>query len=412
MLKRLSIVPLALALILGVGAAKSNTRAPAPMNHVRNIVLVHGAFADGSSYAKVIPLLSRAAAPPILGHGERTPRLPFHNSELREDAMTATATSIVSPNVDRHIAEFLDGLNSSGGKPMEQLSPQDARTVLESLQKSVTVPLAPADISEKTINVDGRPLTLTIVRPAGVKGILPVFMFFHGGGWVLGDFPTHERLVRDLVAASGAVGVFPNYTRSPEARYPTAINQMYGATKWVAENGASIQVDGERLAVVGNSVGGNAAGVISLMAKDKGGPAIRLTVMMWPVTDANFETGSYSELAEGHFLSRNMMKWFWDNYAPDVRQRREIYASPLQATIAQLKGLPPTLIQVAENDVLRDEGEAYARKLDSAGVDVTHVRYDGLIHDWGLLNPISQLPGVRASLLQVGQALQKRLAAK
>ena len=324
--------------------------------------------------------------------------------------MTATMTSIVSPNVDRRIAEFLDALNSSGGKPMEQLTPEDARAVLVNLQKSVTVPLAPADASEKTITVDGQPLTLTIVRPAGAKGILPVFMFFHGGGWVLGDFPTHERLVRDLVAASGAVAVFPNYTRSPEARYPTAINEMYGATKWVAEHGAEIQLDGRRLAVVGNSVGGNAAGVISLMAKDKGGPAIRLTVMLWPVTDANFETGSYRELAEGHFLSRNMMKWFWDNYAPDVRQRREIYASPLQATIAQLKGLPPTLIQVAENDVLRDEGEAYARKLDAAGVELTHVRYDGLIHDWGLLNPISQLPGVRASLLQVAEALKKRLS--
>jgi len=336
------------------------------------------------------------ATPPLTGQGDKP--------------MTATATSIVSPNVDRRIAEFLDGLNSSGGKPMEQLTPEEARAVLVSLQKSVTVPLAPADISEKTITIGGAPLTLTIVRPAGVKGILPVFMFFHGGGWVLGDFPTHERLVRDLVAASGAVAVFPNYTRSPEAKYPTAINQMYGATKWVAEHGAEIQVDGNRLAVVGNSVGGNAAGVISLMAKDKGGPAIRFTVMMWPVTDANFETRSYNDLAEGHFLSRNMMKWFWDNYAPDVRQRREIYASPLQATIAQLKGLPPTLIQVAENDVLRDEGEAYARKLDSAGVEVTHVRYDGLIHDWGLLNPISQLPGVRASLLQVGAALKKRLS--
>jgi len=324
--------------------------------------------------------------------------------------MTAIATSIVNPNVDRRIAEFLDGLNSSGGKPMEQLTPEEARDVLVNLQKSVTVPLAPADISEKVITVDGGPLTLTIVRPAGVKGILPVFMFFHGGGWVLGDFPTHERFVRDLVAASGAVAVFPNYTRSPEAKYPAAINQMYGATKWVAEHGAEIQVDGTRLAVVGNSVGGNAAGVISLMAKDKGGPAIRFTAMMWPVTDANFETVSYHQLADGHFLSRNMMKWFWDNYAPDVRQRREIYASPLQATIEQLRGLPPTLIQVAENDVLRDEGEAYARKLDAAGVELTHVRYDGLIHDWGLLNPISQLPGVRASLLQVGAALKKRLS--
>jgi len=324
--------------------------------------------------------------------------------------MTATITSIVSPNVDRRIAEFLDTLNSGGGKPMEQLTPEQARAVLVDLQASVNVPMPPAEVSEKIITVDGRPLTLTIVRPAGAKGVLPVFMFFHGGGWVLGDFPTHERLVRDLVSASGAVAVFPNYTRSPEARYPTAINQMYGATKWVAENGAEIQVDGKRLAVVGNSVGGNAAGVIALMAKNKRGPDIRFQVMMWPVTHASFDTDSYNELAEGHFLSRNMMKWFWDNYAPDVEQRMEIYASPLHASIEQLRGLPPALIQVAENDVLRDEGEAYARKLDAAGVEVTHVRYDGLIHDWGLLNPISQLPGVRASLLQAGEALKKRLS--
>src|SRR5690349_10815622 len=195
--------------------------------------------------------------------------------------MPATMTSIVSPNVDRRIAEFLDALNSSGGKPMEQLTPEDARAVLVNLQKSVTVPLAPADVSEKTITVDGQPLTLTIVRPAGAKGMLPVFMFFHGGGWVLGDFPTHERLVRDLVAGSGAAAVFPNYTRSPEARYPTAINQTYGATKWVAEHGKEINVDGKRLAVAGNSVGGNMAAVVALMAKDKGGQAIRLTVMLW-----------------------------------------------------------------------------------------------------------------------------------
>jgi acetyl esterase/lipase len=323
--------------------------------------------------------------------------------------MTVTAPSIVSPNVDHQIAQFLEGLNSGGGKPMEQLSPEEARAVLVSVQTSVKLTLPPADVSRKTITVDGGPLELTIVRPAGVKGTLPVFMFFHGGGWVLGDFPTHERLVRDLVAGSGAVAVFPNYTRSPEAHYPAAINQMYGATKWVAEHGAEIQVDGKRLAVVGNSVGGNAAAVISLMAKDRGGPAIRFQALLWPVTDANFETASYSELAEGHFLSRNMMKWFWDNYTTDLRQRKEIYASPLQATTAQLKGLPPALVQVAENDVLRDEGEAYGRKLDAAGVEVAHVRYDGLIHDWGLLNPISQEPGVRASLLQVSAELKKRL---
>jgi acetyl esterase/lipase len=281
--------------------------------------------------------------------------------------------------------------------------------VLTNAQRSVKVSLPPADVSEKTITVDGQPLKLTIVRPAGVAGTLPAFMFFHGGGWVLGDFPTHERLVRDLVAGSGAVAVFVNYTPSPEAHYPVAINQNYGATKWVAEHGSEIKVDGKRLAVVGNSVGGNAAAAVSLMAKNKGGPAIRFQLLLWPVTDANFDTPSYHEFAEGYFLSRNMMKWFWDNYTTDPAQRREIYASPLQATPEQVKGLPPAMVQVAENDVLRDEGEAYARKMDAAGVDVALVRYEGLIHDWGLLNALSDVPATRASLFQAGEELRNRL---
>lgn len=327
----------------------------------------------------------------------------------RSTSMTATSPSVVSPNVDRRIQAFLDVLNAGGGPPLEQLSPADARAVLVNVQGSVKLTLPAAQVSEKIITVDGRPLTLTIVRPAGITGALPAFMFFHGGGWVLGDFPTHERLVRDLVAGSGAVAVFVNYTRSPEARYPVAVNQNYGATKWVAENSAEIGVDGSRLAVVGNSVGGNQAAVVALMAKDKGGPRIRLQVLMWPVTDANFDTESYHEFAEGHFLTRNMMKWFWDSYTMNAEQRSEIYASPLRATAQQLRGLPPALVQVAESDVLRDEGEAYARKLDAAGVDVSAVRYNGMIHDWGLLNPISEVPGTRAMVLHAAEELRKRL---
>jgi acetyl esterase/lipase len=234
-------------------------------------------------------------------------------------------------------------------------------------------------------------------------------MFFHGGGWVLGDFPTHERLVRDLVVGSGAAAVFVNYTPSPEAHYPVAINQAYAATKWVAEHGKEINVDGKRLAVAGNSVGGNMAAVVALMAKDKGTPAIKFQVLLWPVTDANFDTGSYNQYAEGHFLTRNMMKWFWDNYTTDAKQRSEIYASPLRATTAQLKGLPPALVQTAGADVLRDEGEAYARKLDEAGVPVTSVRYNGMIHDYGLLNVVSQVPAVRSAMLQASEELKEHL---
>ncbi|AOE64707.1 alpha/beta hydrolase [Pseudomonas corrugata] len=311
--------------------------------------------------------------------------------------------------VEHNTQAFLDALNAGTGKPLEQLSPKDARAVLVGAQAGVKLALPKADVSEKTIKVDGQSISLTIVRPAGVKGELPVFMFFHGGGWVLGDFPTHERLVRDLVAGSGAVAVFVNYTPSPEAHYPVAINQAYAATKWVAEHGKQINVDGKRLAVAGNSVGGNMAAVVALMAKDKGTPAIRFQALLWPVTDANFETASYNQFAEGHFLSKNMMKWFWDNYTTDAGQRNEIYASPLRASTAQLKGLPPALVQTAEADVLRDEGEAYARKLDAAGVPVTAVRYNGMIHDYGLLNVVSQVPAVRSAMLQVSEELKQHL---
>ena len=314
------------------------------------------------------------------------------------------------PHIESNVKAFLNVLNSGNGKPVEELSPVDARAVLTGAQESVQFDYSDVTITEKTITADGQPLLLHIVKPAGATGVLPVFMFFHGGGWVLGDFPTHKRLVRDLAVASGAAAVFVNYTPSPEAQYPTAINQAYAATKWVAENGAEIGVDGKNLAVAGNSVGGNMAAVISLMAKDKKGPEIKLQVLLWPVTDANFETGSYNQYATSRFLTKNMMKWFWDNYTTDANQRKEIYASPLQATLEQLKGLPPAIVQVAENDVLRDEGEAYARKLDEAGVPVKSVRFNGMIHDWGLLNPIAHVPGVKAVTLQAGTELKNTFA--
>ncbi|WP_028627255.1 alpha/beta hydrolase [Metapseudomonas resinovorans] len=314
-----------------------------------------------------------------------------------------------SPGVERNTQAFLEALAAGGGQPLETLAPKDARAVLVGAQASVKLELPKVDVSQKTIEADGQKIDLTIVRPAGAKGTLPVFMFFHGGGWVLGDYPTHERLIRDLVANSGAVAVYVNYTPSPEAKYPTAINQAYAATKWVAEHGKEIGVDGNRLAVAGNSVGGNMAAVVSLMAKDKGTPKIRFQALLWPVTDASFNNASYNQFENGHFLTRNMMKWFWDSYTTDPRQRAEIYASPLQASTEQLKGLPPALVQTAEFDVLRDEGEAYARKLDAAGVEVTSVRYNGMIHDFGLLNVLAKVPGTRAAMQQAGEAIKEHL---
>ena len=314
-----------------------------------------------------------------------------------------------SPGVEHNTQAFLEALAAGGGKPLEQLSPKDARAVLTGAQASVKVNLSGVEISERSIDVSGEKIALKIVRPAKVKGDLPVFMFFHGGGWVLGDFPTHQRLIRDLVVGSGAVAVYVDYTPSPEAQYPTAINQAYAATRWVAQNGKQIGVDGSRLAVAGNSVGGNMAAVVALMAKEQKTPALRFQLLLWPVTNASFDDGSYQQFAEGHFLTRNMMKWFWDNYTTDAGQRAQIHASPLRATTEQLRGLPAALVQTAEFDVLRDEGEAYARKLDAAGVPVTAVRYNGMIHDYGLLNPLNQVPEVRAAMRQAAGELKAHL---
>jgi len=330
---------------------------------------------------------------------------------LMTTAVAASSASFAAaPTPDAATTRFLDALNSHKGPGLETLTPAKARQVLVDAQNSVKVDVSGIDVSNRTIEQDGLSVPLTIVRPQRATGTPPVFMFFHGGGWILGDFPTHERLVRDLVVQSGAVAVFVNYTPSPEAQYPVAINEAYAATKWVAAHGDEIGVDGSRLAVVGNSVGGNMAAVVALMAKDKGGPAIRFQGLLWPVTDHDFNDGSYHTYAQRHFLTRPMMQWFWDAYTKSDAQRNEIYASPLRATIGQLKGLPPALIEVAQFDVLRDEGEAYGRKLDAAGVDAATVRYNGTIHDFGLLNALADDAPTKAALKAMAGELRSRLA--
>lgn len=312
------------------------------------------------------------------------------------------------PHIDRGTKSFLAVLNS-GGTPLEKLSKEDARNVLIGAQASVKVDVSGIDESEKTITMDGYTVKLNIVRPEGVKGKLPVFIYIHGGGWILGDYATHKRMVRDLVVLSGAAAVFVNYTPSPEAHFPTAINEIYAATKWVAEHGDQINVDGKRLAVAGNSVGGNMAAVTALIAKEKKGPEIKVQILFWPVTDASFSQSSYETYATDRFLTTSIMKWMWNQYTTNPNERKSIYASPLQASIEQLKGLPPALIQVAENDILRDEGEAYGRKLDEAGVKVTTVRYNGMIHDFGLLNVLAELPTTKSMFEHAAAELKKYL---
>ena len=288
-------------------------------------------------------------------------------------------------------------------------SEQDARNLLINLQASVKVDLSGIDESEKTITQDGYTVKLTIVRPKGNKNKLPLFIFTHGGGWVLGDYPTHKRLVRDLVVASEYAAVFVHYTLSPEAHYPQAINEIYAAAKWVSEHGNDINVDGKNMAAVGNSAGGNMTTALCLMAKDKGGPGIKLQILMWPATDASFTQDSYEEYGQQRFLTMPLMKWSWDRYTMDTTQRKEKYASPLQASLEELKDLPPALIQVAENDILRDEGEAYGRKLEQAGVKVFSVRYNGMIHDFGMLNGLAETAQVKGLIELAAAELKKHL---
>jgi acetyl esterase/lipase len=313
------------------------------------------------------------------------------------------------PHLSREVKVFLKALNS-GGAPVESLPPQAAKQVLVDAQASVDVDLSGIEVTERTISQGGYTVPLHIVRPAGVPGDLPVFIFIHGGGWILGDFPTHQRMVRDLVVLSGCAAVFVNYTRTPDAGFPQAINEIYAACQWVNHHCREIGVDHQRMAIVGNSVGGNMSAVTTLMAKEKNGPRFRLQILMWPIVDADFETGSYKQFGKDRFLTTSLMQWMYDMYIPDPSTRKNIYASPLQATVEQLRGLPPALIQVAENDILRDEGEAYGRKLDQAGVPVTTVRYNGVIHDFGLLNGLAYIPQTRSLFVHAAAELKKYLS--
>jgi acetyl esterase len=312
------------------------------------------------------------------------------------------------PAIYRPVRAFLKELNQDSS-PFWELPGDEPRTVVTALQNETPVDLDGIEINERQLTVDSRTITLYVVRPEGATGTLPVFIFYHGAVWIAGNFENHKRLVRDLVVGSQAVAVFPEYTPVPEARFPVQIDQAYAAAVWVSQRGDEIGVDGSKLAVTGNSVGGNMAAAVTLMAHDKGGPNIVYQQLLWPALSAELDTESYRAYGDGRFLPRAFMQYGWDHYAPDPETRQHRYAAPLQATTEQLRGLPPTLIQTIENDVLRDEGEAYARRLDDAGVDVTNVRYNGTIHDFALLNALLDVPTTGTALRQAAADLSYHL---
>jgi acetyl esterase/lipase len=283
-----------------------------------------------------------------------------------------------------------------------------ARKILDDAQAA---PIDKLPIDEEWITVpspvgDAR---VRLIKPQGAEGTLPVIVYMHGGGWVLGNAATHDRLVRELAVGAKAALAFVEYPNSPEARYPVAIEQGYATAQWIMREGASKGLDASRMAVAGESVGGDMTAALALMAKERGDVKFVHASMYYPVTDAAMDTASYNEFADGPYLTRKEMEWFWDAYTTDPDERAQITASPNQATIEQLKGLPPTFLCVDEADVLRDEGEAYAAKLRLAGVPVTTVRYDGTIHDFMLLNPLSQTHATRAAIAQATAILRDAL---
>ncbi|MEU4763988.1 alpha/beta hydrolase [Actinosynnema sp. NPDC023794] len=285
------------------------------------------------------------------------------------------------------------------------LGPVEGRQAVDGVQAGEVFK---PEVDEEWVNVGEVPVR--IVRPAGATGALPVVLYIHGAGWVFGNAKTHDRLVRELAVGAGAAVVFPDYSLSPEAHYPVALEESYAVARWIVAEGAARGLDASRLAVAGDSVGGNMSAALTLLAKERGDVAFRQQVLFYPVTDASFDTPSYREFAEGYFLRRDAMQWFWDQYTTSEAQRAEITASPLRATVEQLTDLPPALVITAEADVLRDEGEAYANKLREAGVPVIAVRYQGVIHDFVMLNALRETHAAEAAISQAVAVLKGALA--
>jgi acetyl esterase/lipase len=320
----------------------------------------------------------------------------------------AAPDAATDPRIDPQIRSFLAKIDKDSS-PFWQLPQPKPQEILTALQSQRPVDMSGVTTSERMITQDGRTVKLYIMKPEQVSGKPGVVFFIHGGVWIVGNFQNHQRLLRDLVVGSGQIGVFVEYTPLPQAKFPAQLDECYAALKWVSEHADELGADGSRIAVAGNSVGGNMTAAISLMSKDRAGPKISYQVLLIPATDASVDTDSYHEYGTGRFLTRAFMKYGWDLYVPDAKTRDNPYVSPLRASTNELRGLPPALVITAENDPLRDEGEAYARKLKEAGVSVDAVRYNGTIHDFVALNALRHVPSTEAAIEQINDGLRKRL---
>jgi acetyl esterase len=338
------------------------------------------------------------------------PTIPLTILFLGAATMNASAAPNVAadPDIDPQIRAFLVQIDKDPS-PFWELPQPKPQEILTGLQNMTPVNMSGVTTVEKTINQDGRTVTLYIMTPEHVTGKPGVLLFIHGGVWIAGNFDNHKRLLRDLVVGSGQVGVFVEYTSLPDGKYPTQPEECYAALRWVAAHAGDFGADGSRIAVAGNSVGGNMSAALTLMTKDRKGPKISYQVLLIPATDASVDTTSYHDFSTGRFLSRAFMKYGWDRYAADEKTRNNPFVSPLRASNKELTGLPPTLIITAENDPLRDEGEAYARRLKEAGVSVNAVRFNGTIHDFVLLNALRNLPSTESAIALASEGIRSHI---
>ncbi|NKL55071.1 alpha/beta hydrolase [Rhizobium leguminosarum] len=327
---------------------------------------------------------------------------------MTQTAFAQTADPKTDPNLDPKVRAFLAEANKDPS-PFWELPQPQPQDVLTGLQNKTPVDMSGVTTTTRTITQDGRTVKIYIMKPDHVVGKPGVVLFIHGGVWIIGNFENHKRLLRDLVVGSGQVGVFVEYTPLPAAKFPTQLDESYAVLDWVSKHADEFGADGSRIAVAGNSVGGNMTAAISLMAKDRSGPKISYQVLLIPATDASVDTASYREFSSGFFLARAFMKYGWDLYVPDAKTRDNPYVSPLRASDDELKGLPPALVVTAENDPLRDEGEAYAHRLMKAGVDVAAVRYNGTIHDFVALNALRNVPSTIGALQQISDGIRSHI---
>jgi acetyl esterase len=312
---------------------------------------------------------------------------------------------MTSFNLEKSAKELIDVLAKA--PPLTGLPLEETRKAVEAAQ-SAPIPMPDVDESWVTVWSPVGEFKVRVVRPKGLAGPLPVVMYMHGGGWIIGSWITHDLLTRRLAVGANAAVAFVEYSLAPEAKYPVQIEQCYATAQWIKEQGAAGGFDTGRIAVAGDSAGGNMATVLALMAKQRGDVHFVHQSLYYPMTDALAEeTESMRTYRDGPYGSAAGSAWFWSSYLADGASRSDLFVSPLQATLDDLEGLPPSLVIVDENDVLRDQGEAYADKLREAGVPTTSVRFNGTIHDFMRLNALRDSESTQAAITLAVAALRR-----